>query len=102
MKTIPTYVLFSFITVSFIVSFCSTDNSKTVVHMYLCHLSNGIPVTVFEFNQILSKNIFKVIEMYFVGYHEITHELLERMPDILLKNELSYTGVKGLVKNIGF
>lgn len=39
--------------------------------------------------------------MYFVGYHEITHELLERMPDILLKNELSYTGVKGVVRNVG-
>lgn len=61
--------------------------------MYLCHLPNVIPVTVFEFNQILSKNIFKVIEMYFVGYPEIAHELLERMPDILLKNELSYTGL---------
>lgn len=40
--------------------------------------------------------------MYFVGYDEVTHELLERMPDILLKNELSYTGMKGVVKNIGF
>lgn len=93
MKIIPTYVLLYLITVSFLIFFCSTDNSKSVVHMYLCHLPNVIPVTVFEFNQILSKNIFKVIEMYFVGYREIAHELLERMPDILYKNELSYTGL---------
>lgn len=73
-----------------------------MVYMYLCYLPNVIPG--FEFIQFLIKNIFclilnilKLLKFVLWTIPDMSHELLKRMPDLLLKDELSYTGLKDVV-----